>query len=135
MIGTNKVLVENLKKIAIYNNETSIMFHIKDFFDGLLFLKNNILCQFKILSCISGVDFLVNNYRLRLVFDNVSLGVEKYFFIAVLFAFSLSSNVIDLISYSFTVTSHLFLLYFSRRLSENNIIINEYFFIIMLVTE
>lgn len=81
--------------------------------------KNNL----KILSCISGVDFLVNNYRLRLVFDNVSLGVEKYFFIAVLFAFSLSSNVIDLIPYSFTVTSHLiviFALFFSTFIGKQH---------------
>jgi hypothetical protein len=56
MVGINKVLVENLKilakifpvkKIQIYNNEASIVLHTNDFLDGLLFLKNNILYQFK----------------------------------------------------------------------------------------
>ena len=46
MIGTNKILVENLKilakifpvkKIQIYNNEVTIVLHTNDFLDGLLF--------------------------------------------------------------------------------------------------
>jgi len=82
MVGVNKVLVENLKilakifpvkKIQIYNNETSIVFHTNDFLDGLLFLKNNILCQFKILSCISGVDYPTNKYRFKIVYDLLSI--------------------------------------------------------------
>ena len=44
----------------------------------------------------------------QLVFDLVSVGSEKYFpFLTVIFSFILFSNVIGLIPYSFTITSHL----------------------------
>ena len=44
----------------------------------------------------------------QLLFDNINEEGEKYFpFIAVLFSFILFSNLIGLIPYSFTVTSHL----------------------------
>ena len=44
----------------------------------------------------------------QLLFDNINLEGEKYFpFISVIFTFILFSNLIGLIPYSFTVTSHL----------------------------
>jgi F-type H+-transporting ATPase subunit a len=59
----------------------------------------------------------------KLVFDNVSIEGEKYFpYIAVLFTFILFSNVIGLVPYSFTVTSHLivtFVLSFSTFIGIN----------------
>jgi len=75
MVKNLKILAKifPVKKIQIYNNETSIVFHTNDFLDGLLFLKNNILCQFKILSCISGVDYPANKYRFKIVYDLVSI--------------------------------------------------------------
>jgi F-type H+-transporting ATPase subunit a len=46
----------------------------------------------------------------QLLFDNISVEGEKYFpFISVIFTFILFSNLIGLIPYSFTVTSHLFI--------------------------
>ena len=72
MTSTNKLFVENLKilakifpikKIQLYNYETAIVLHADDFLDGVLFLKNNILCQFKVLTCISGVGYPANKYR------------------------------------------------------------------------
>jgi ATP synthase subunit 6 len=62
--------------------------------------------------------FIPNNWQIlietlyeiisKLVFDNVSLKGEKYFpYIAVLFTFILFTNLIGLVPYSFTVTSHL----------------------------
>ena len=62
-----------VKKIQIYNNEATIVLHTNDFLDGLLFFKNNILCQFKILSCISGVDYPANKYRFKIVYDLLSI--------------------------------------------------------------
>jgi NADH/F420H2 dehydrogenase subunit C len=50
-----------------------IVFYTNDFLNGLLFLKNNILCQFKILSCISGVDYPANKYRYRIVYELLSI--------------------------------------------------------------
>jgi len=45
---------------------------------------------------------------LQLLFDNINQDGEKYFpFISVIFTFVLFSNLIGLIPYSFTTTSHL----------------------------
>nr|YP_010516706.1 ATPase subunit 6 [Haslea provincialis]UXN44249.1 ATPase subunit 6 [Haslea provincialis] len=44
----------------------------------------------------------------QLVFDLITVGSEKYFpFLTIIFSFILFSNVIGLIPYSFTITSHL----------------------------
>jgi len=44
----------------------------------------------------------------QLVFDLISVGSEKYFpFLTVIFSFILFNNLIGLIPYSFTITSHL----------------------------
>ena len=71
--------------------------------------------------------FIPNNWQIvieicyetisQLLFDNLNIEGEKYFpFISVLFTFILFSNLIGLIPYSFTITSHLiitFSLYFT----------------------
>jgi hypothetical protein len=66
MKNTNKLFISNLKilanifpikKMQIYDLETTIVFHTNNLLDGLLFFKNNILCKFKILTCISGIDY------------------------------------------------------------------------------
>ena len=62
--------------------------------------------------------FVPNNWQIlletiydvisQLLFDNINIEGEKYFpFISVLFTFILFSNLVGLIPYSFTVTSHL----------------------------
>lgn len=44
----------------------------------------------------------------QLVFDLITVGSEKYFpFLTIIFSFILFSNVIGLVPYSFTITSHL----------------------------
>ena len=57
------------------------------------------------------------NFSSQLLFDNINKNGEKYFpFISVIFIFVLFSNLIGLIPYSFTATSHLivtFSLFFS----------------------
>ena len=66
----------------------------------------------------------------QLLFDNINLEGEKYFpFISVLFTFILFSNLIGLIPYSFTVTSHLivtFTLSLSIFIGVNIICIQRY---------
>ena len=39
----------------------------------LTFLKNNIGYQYKLLSCVSGVDFLLKKYRFAVIYDLLSL--------------------------------------------------------------
>jgi ATP synthase subunit 6 len=69
---------------------------------------------------------------LRLLFDNINKEGEKYFpFISVLFTFILLSNLIGLIPYSFTTTSHLivtFTLSFSIFIGINIICIQRHKF-------
>nr|YP_009495550.1 ATP synthase subunit 6 [Psammoneis japonica]AWQ64280.1 ATP synthase subunit 6 [Psammoneis japonica] len=66
----------------------------------------------------------------QLLFDNLNMEGEKYFpFISVLFCFILFSNLVGLIPYSFTITSHLivtFTLSFSIFIGINIIGIQRY---------
>lgn len=66
----------------------------------------------------------------QLLFDNISLEGEKYFpFISVIFIFILFSNLIGLVPYSFTVTSHIivtFTLSFSIFIGVNIIAFNHH---------
>ena len=66
----------------------------------------------------------------QLLFDNINKDGEKYFpFISVVFTFVLFSNLIGLIPYSFTVTSHLvvtFTLSFSIFVGINLICIQKH---------
>jgi NADH:ubiquinone oxidoreductase subunit C len=82
MTNTNKLFISNLKilakifpvkKMQIHNHETAIVLHANNFLDGLLFFKNNILCQFKILTCISGVDYPNNKYRFKIAYELLSI--------------------------------------------------------------
>ena len=65
-----------------------------------------------------------------LLFDNLNTKGEKYFpFISILFIYILLSNLIGLVPYSFTITSHLivtFILSFSIFIGLNIICINIY---------
>jgi ATP synthase subunit 6 len=69
---------------------------------------------------------------LHLLFDNINKDGEKYFpFISVIFTFVLFSNLIGLIPYSFTATSHLivtFTLSFSIFIGINIICIQKHKF-------
>jgi ATP synthase subunit 6 len=68
----------------------------------------------------------------QLLFDNINKDGEKYFpFISVIFTFVLFSNLIGLIPYSFTTTSHLiitFTLSFSIFIGINIICIQKHKF-------
>ena len=84
--------------------------------------------------------FVPNNWQIllettyetisQLLFDNINIEGEKYFpFVSVLFTFILFSNLIGLIPYSFTITSHLivtFTLSLSIFIGVNIICIKRY---------
>lgn len=78
----NELIIKNIinlsricpvKKIQIYNSEIAIVCKTKDLLDILLFLKNHVLCQFNLLSCISGVDYPQNKYRFKVVYELLSI--------------------------------------------------------------
>lgn len=77
-----KIILKNLKdiaeicpieKIQIYNSDLTVLVKFSVLLNVLLFLKNHILCQFKLLTCITAVDYPLNKYRFKLVYDLLSI--------------------------------------------------------------
>jgi NADH dehydrogenase (ubiquinone) Fe-S protein 3 len=56
-----------------FNNEISLVLSKNTLYFALTFLKLHIGLQYKLLSCISGVDFLTKNYRFSVVYDLLSI--------------------------------------------------------------
>ena len=78
----NLFIVENLKnitktlpilKIQIHQDEISILVRNQHLIPVLIYLKNHIKYQFKILTCISGVDYPSNKYRFKVVYELLSI--------------------------------------------------------------
>lgn len=65
--------ISPIKKIQFYNSEMTLVVETEDIIHILLFFKNHFLCQFKILTCISGVDYPKSNYRFVIVYDLLSV--------------------------------------------------------------
>lgn len=78
----NLFIAENLKilykvlpilKIQIHQKDISILVKKNDLINILYFFKNHVKYQFKILTCISGVDYPFNKYRFKIVYELLSL--------------------------------------------------------------
>ena len=78
----NLFIAENLKiitkvlpilKIQIHQKEVSLIVKRNYLIPVLIFLKNHIKYQFKVLSCISGVDYPSNKYRFKVVYELLSV--------------------------------------------------------------
>lgn len=67
----NKILP--IFKIQVHQKDTSLIVRKPHLFNTLLFFKNHIKYQFKILTCISGVDYPENKYRFKLVYELLSV--------------------------------------------------------------
>ena len=79
---TNRLIIENVKslintfpieKIKIFRYDLIVIVKPEFLLDVLLFFKNHTLYQFKILTCISGVDYPANKYRFKVVYDLLSV--------------------------------------------------------------
>jgi len=79
-----------IKKIQLFNSEITLVVHTNDLLDILLFLKNNFLCQFKILSCVTGVDYPKSKYRFAIIYDLLSIRYNVRFKIKI-FTYELGS--------------------------------------------
>ena len=62
-----------VKKIQVYNSEMTLVCQANDLLGILLFFKNHISCQYKVLTCISGVDYSQNKYRFKIVYELLSI--------------------------------------------------------------
>lgn len=60
-------------KIQIHQNEISFVIKKNHLIPVLLFLKNHIKYQFKILTCISGVDYPSYKHRFKIVYELLSV--------------------------------------------------------------
>lgn len=60
-------------KIQIYNKEINLIVASKHLIFTLAFLKNHVNHQFKVLTCISGVDYPENKYRFKIVYELLSV--------------------------------------------------------------
>jgi len=78
----NLFIAENLKaitkvlpilKIQIHQKEISLIVKKRHLLSTLVFLKNHFKYQFKILSCLSGVDYPSNKHRFKVVYDLLSV--------------------------------------------------------------
>lgn len=78
----NLFLIENLKtiikilpifKIQIHQKEISIVIKNQYLISTLMFFKNHIKYQFKILTCISGMDYPSNKYRFKVIYELLSV--------------------------------------------------------------
>jgi NADH:ubiquinone oxidoreductase subunit C len=78
----NSVIIENfrnilkivpIKKIQFCNSEITLIIQTKDIQQILVFFKSHTQCQFKILTCISGVDFPESSYRFAVVYEILSI--------------------------------------------------------------
>jgi len=72
-----------LKRIQLFNSEITLVVKTSDIINILLFFKNNYLCQFKILSCLSGVDYPKRPHRFSVIYDLLSLRYNARFKIKV----------------------------------------------------
>lgn len=76
------LLIKNIKYISLscpifktqlHNSELTFIILNKDLLNVLLFFKNHVLCQFKVLTCISGVDYPSKRYRFAVVYELLSI--------------------------------------------------------------
>lgn len=78
----NLFVIENLKtitkilpilKIQIHQQETSVVIQNKHLISTLIFLKYHIKYHFKILTCISGMDYPSKKYRFKIIYELLSI--------------------------------------------------------------
>ena len=81
-MSTQSLVIENLKllsrsfpleKIQVLSGSIVVVVKPNIVFDMLLFFRNHVLCQFEMLTCISGIDFPSNKYRFSIVYELLSL--------------------------------------------------------------
>lgn len=77
-----KLLRENLKdliqicpiaNIRLYDEILTVRVKVKDLYSVLFFFRYHTSYQFEILTCISGVDYPMNKYRFKIVYDLLSV--------------------------------------------------------------
>jgi NADH/F420H2 dehydrogenase subunit C len=69
----NIIKVLPIVRFELYNKESNFLIQINLLNDIMLVLKNHFKYQFKVLTCISGVDYPENVYRFQVVYELLSI--------------------------------------------------------------
>jgi NADH:ubiquinone oxidoreductase subunit C len=69
----NIIKILPIVRFELYNKESSFLIQTNLLNDILLILKNHFKYQYKVLTCISGVDFPENLYRFQIVYELLSI--------------------------------------------------------------
>jgi NADH/F420H2 dehydrogenase subunit C len=73
LISENIIKILPIVRFELYNKETSFLIQTNLLYDVLTILKNHFKYQFKVLTCISGVDYPENLYRFQVVYELLSI--------------------------------------------------------------
>merc|ERR1711935_838053 len=101
-MGENLKIISKIcpiERVQLFNSEITLVVKTSDIINTLLFFKNNSLCQFKILSCLSGVDYPQNPHRFSVIYDLLSLRYNNRFKIKV-FVYELGAIISSVNLYS-----------------------------------
>lgn len=60
-------------RLELFNGESSFLIKTNLILENLTVLKNHFSCQYKILTCVSGVDYPKNVYRFQIVYELLSV--------------------------------------------------------------
>jgi NADH:ubiquinone oxidoreductase subunit C len=60
-------------RLELYNKESNLLIPTNLLNETLIIFKNHFKYQFKVLTCISGVDYPENFYRFQIVYELLSL--------------------------------------------------------------
>lgn len=69
----NIIKILPIVRFELYNKESSFLIQTNILNDVMLVLKNHFKYQFKVLTCISGVDYPENLYRFQVVYELLSI--------------------------------------------------------------
>ena len=69
----NIVKILPIVRLELYNKENSLFISTNLLNETLTILKNHFKYQFKILTCVSGVDYPENYYRFQIVYELLSI--------------------------------------------------------------
>ena len=75
MLLTNENIIKILPvvRLELYSKESSFLIPTNLLTETLIIFKNHFKYQFKILTCISGIDYPENLYRFQIVYELLSL--------------------------------------------------------------
>lgn len=84
LINKNITKILPIVRLEFYKNENSLIISTNLIKEILTIIKNHYNYQFKILTCISGVDYPENSYRFQIVYEFLSLKFNTWIWIKIL---------------------------------------------------